>query len=1055
MALTLPVFVCVTLTLLVAAAADAPIVSFRTKLFTMDLFSDCTAQSTYISGASSSRVPFVSLYNRVADAHAMNLEPCVSLRAGKRGIVSVGAAHDYGEVDIAIKEHDTYLLFNVSSLRAWHADPVERHLAFGEFWQGLLSNDTAPVVMGKLQGAHALPASAGPSAGFMTITANGYYKYIFNAIEGDKLAFSFTGNASSDVAKTWQTVGMDQGVLQNNPQRFLSWLWTDFTEATASQVIERAKILGVDTVVILNDWHEVGEELTVSRTNFPKGINHTVELLRAEGIQTGLHMHPDIVWPCSNSTGIECLTTGNGISPFVLDCPTCLMPEALAPTFRSGMPQPHYHTPPYTEDIGFWWGHSVKPHTGPSAEIHHQFSTAQQEGAHTASTPNGNPHPCSQGSCNAHDWPENDWAPDMLLYGEVHRSTRGAYRGGGAIGLDGKSAYGVVDFSDHLSQQEAEDVSPRGDDWLAKVGLGSECTIGMIVHPADIARPGTQQGGRGHGAAATQVLVAMEGVFSLSLDAERRLLWQVNTTHGPLVAHGRTAITDPNSTGVIVKATFNGTSGVAKVFISSRLDGSSSPSPLLSLPSFPSGRSEDEGRAQPHQLAMYPPHGATPSGGVANSLKMSVGAGVTAGLVHSYFQGALEEIYLKNCSTENRMAYMYSDDNRIQGTFLIDLSSAKGREFFATSIVNVLKQANFSALQYDGFEKLQLIGATDFGHSLKTFASGLYRGTPTPDWYHYEGWPLRVGQGVLQGVAQTNEKMLEEQIGGGHGYRPAVECSFMAPGLGPWRTDMAPYVDERGNDYVREGLEWHPKLLIRMELTGTVINAYNTGLDDSRKPNSTFEADYWFGGLITGGIAPQPEGGSLAAQTAVEQRVGEWVRLYRKYGHSVEGGVKTLVYDSKCCHIQGDCEWVACKDVVVTRLEGGTQRGLSPAAAVRGLYVASQAAISVPPELTPNATTLLVFHAFNASTVQLHHGLATHTHLTIVLTSPIDRKRLVLSGPFWDLAKQDVLLTLRARNGTVLERKSCFGGPQTGQRQWDSGDLQADAGASLVLQKSG
>ena len=80
------------------------------------------------------------------------------------------------------------------------------------------------------------------------------------------------------------------------------------------------------------------------------------------------------------------------------------------------------------------------------------------------------------------------------------------------------------------------------------------------------------------------------------------------------------------------------------------------------------------------------------------------------------------------------MAYMYADDNRLQGTFLIDLSSPEGREFFATSIVNVLKQANFSALQYDGFEKLQLIGATDFGHSLKTFESGLYRGHPTPDW---------------------------------------------------------------------------------------------------------------------------------------------------------------------------------------------------------------------------------------------------------------------------------------------------------------------------------
>ena len=40
---------------------------------------------------------------------------------------------------------------------------------------------------------------------------------------------------------------------------------------------------------------------------------------------------------------------------------------------------------------------------------------------------------------------------------------------------------------------------------------------------------------------------------------------------------------------------------------------------------------------------------------------------------------------------------------------------------------------------------------------------------------------------------------------------PAVECSFMSPGL-YHGTDMAPYVDERG-DFVQLGLEWHPKIL--------------------------------------------------------------------------------------------------------------------------------------------------------------------------------------------------------------------------------------------------
>ena len=53
---------------------------------------------------------------------------------------------------------------------------------------------------------------------------------------------------------------------------------------------------------------------------------------------------------------------------------------------------------------------------------------------------------------------------------------------------------------------------------------------------------------------------------------------------------------------------------------------------------------------------------------------------------------------------------------------------------------------------------------------------------------------------------------------------PATEPSFMSPGLGPWRPDMAPYVDERG-DLVDLGLEWHAKILQRIELTDTLVNA--------------------------------------------------------------------------------------------------------------------------------------------------------------------------------------------------------------------------------------
>ena len=52
-------------------------------------------------------------------------------------------------------------------------------------------------------------------------------------------------------------------------------------------------------------------------------------------------MHPDIVWPCLGSEGLDCLAKGMGVSPMYLKCPECMVPEGLAPTFRSGMPPPH------------------------------------------------------------------------------------------------------------------------------------------------------------------------------------------------------------------------------------------------------------------------------------------------------------------------------------------------------------------------------------------------------------------------------------------------------------------------------------------------------------------------------------------------------------------------------------------------------------------------------------------------------------------------------------------------------------------------------------------
>ena len=67
-------------------------------------------------------------------------------------------------------------------------------------------------------------------------------------------------------------------------------------------------------------------------------------------------------------------------------------------------------------------------------------------------------------------------------------------------------------------------------------------------------------------------------------------------------------------------------------------------------------------------------------------------------------------------------------------------------------------------------------------------------------------------------------------------------------------------------------------MLMRAELTGVVINGYNTGIEGGRHPLSAHEVDYWFGGLVATGVAPQPEGSSDIGP--FDDRIGTWIRRY-------------------------------------------------------------------------------------------------------------------------------------------------------------------------------
>jgi hypothetical protein len=924
--------------------------------------------------------PFLSLYNRVSDNRAQNMGACVGVStigdtsdpSSSSQLLRVVAPHGYGSVDIEVTPSNsgTVLTFAAHDVSKWNGDAHEKHIMFGEWWSGLLDNSTAPIVMGKLQGPRALPGpaalSGAPSAGFMTLSGRGYYKYIFYAEAGDAVAFTAcpTPELTSIIAATAPASAAP------NPRRLDTWYWSgsDVSESTVAKYADLALSVNA-TILVAMEWDV---NLATDPNRWPHGLKPIGDYLASRGLKFGLHMHPDIVYPCKLSLdgnfSYDCLTTGKDISPVVESCPECMVPEGLAPTYRSGdPPNPGYHRSLWTEDIGFWWCH-------------------EREGA--TMCPNGNPKPCGQGSCNRYDW-NMSWGSNLTLHGNYHWSKLGEYRIGGAAGFDGAPAtYGSVALSEEM---------------IYSLSVADGLTLGLVVHP--VSRP------------ASGCLANLSHVFSLCADGGGTLRWTVRTADGSVrEAVGTTPLTPGR--GYIVKATFNTTSAAALLFIDNKLDHPRhvALSPSSSSPSSPA----------PSTLSSLAP---APAG---SSIRFAVA-----------FEGALEELYLKNVSTETRVGYMYADDNRRLGTYLLDLSRAPGRKKFAELIAAPMTETTIAAVQYDGFEKMSLIAGQDFPHSSLTYQSGLYRGNPTPDWYHFEGWPLRWGLGVLQGMTAAHDEIAAKvsspsQI-------PAIEASFMAPGLGPWRADMAPYVDERG-DLLDLGLEWHGKLLQRIELTTTMVNAYGS-LISPLTTTTPFLADYWFGGLVSAGVAPQPRyGHTNRIDPNVTSSVRRWLERYGRWGHTLEGHVHTLVYDSACCHVQGLCEWIACDDAVLTSLSGGSDGDYAPSG---GLILGSPLPVVVPPALLqPSArggrqgethatgssgVRLVVFQTARVSRGLLTAGSAADRSLSILLSSPVLNATTLFSGGFFDLGANTtattIYLTVKDAMGATLSHRKIIGPP--------------------------
>ncbi len=308
-------------------------INIDTSLFTLSISADtCTAVTSLKFETSANRtstpVPLISLYNKISDARANDWGACTKVQSPSPGLLDVYAAHDYGHVRLQYTVASDYIVWTVKSTADWHADPVERHIAFGEFWSGILpscvptsGNCTSPTVMGKLQGPRSfggLNTAKGmlPSAGFVSITNHSYYKYIFYAAEGD--AVGLTIAPSERVAKVWMAIGRASGVLYDNPNRFKSWLWTQGATGSTNGVfntshwIERSLALGVELLFISDairvaDWQ-------LNDVEYPN-MTSIAETVRSHGLGFGIHTLP---YPPGNAPAAN------------------LVQDGIAPTYRSG-----------------------------------------------------------------------------------------------------------------------------------------------------------------------------------------------------------------------------------------------------------------------------------------------------------------------------------------------------------------------------------------------------------------------------------------------------------------------------------------------------------------------------------------------------------------------------------------------------------------------------------------------------------------------------------------------------------------------------------------------
>ena len=599
---------------------DETVASVTTGRFTLTISSLCKAQLLMPGLPPGDRVPFASLYNPVADARPQNFEACVAAKLLRPGVLRVSAAHGYGFVDVAfnISRAAQSVQFRVDDTANWATPRPDAHIAFGQFWQGVLDNRTThPLVMGKVMGPYGIPAAsfsgeAPVSAGFVTLGRGCYYNTLFATEASDRPQLAFAAGATDAIPETWMAIAREQGMLQDNPHRFATWMWTPVTEHDKETMVARAKALGAQLLFI--DQAMDDSNWTFYQSKYPSGIGHTAAYIRSQGILVGLHTLP---YPPTELV--------NDDEAFVKEA---LVPEGLAPTYRSGLnwvksgEVPGANIP--TEDLGYWYGH-------------------EKQGRIAA---NGNPHydarygwecPQAPGSLNCSRWGSN------MTLTNCFWSTSGIFRDGGAIGFRGSvDSYGYVP---HITLFDS---------------ATTQLTLGMTVH---LSASATEHEGM-------QLLAQRAGAWRLWLDSAMRLRWSVNTTRGPAAAASSPLL---GRGPFIVKATLNSTT--VRLFVDN------------------------------NQQAVGKVDSTTETTAAARIVSSTAGI-----LVGKGFAGALEEVYLKNVSTEQRKAYLYTDNARcaasaqggVDGAFVFDLVRPSARQWYAENMARILNAADFDVTQWDG-----------------------------------------------------------------------------------------------------------------------------------------------------------------------------------------------------------------------------------------------------------------------------------------------------------------------------------------------------------------